>query len=310
MLSSFRKRRRRAFSLIELVVASSLVVSFFGAAALVYRSTSVNQKRLAKFGEANILEANALNFYGLATGMKDVYWAPNYGTSARADAMRDLFYDDIQHASAVYCLARSGLNAIRPTTIDIASTFRGTDIDTPDEFIDVLDVPFPTADGTFSAYRGVPTNAADRNATIFILQPSSSETQLWVWSIWEIDFVDVAAPEVGTYASVRRYVNSTLTRVYDIFYPTGDNTATFGPPFVHFELKNRSVLTEGAAIDRFKIAESQPFYFVWWPDPASPVLEAGPDAATYGASDPRSAYAMHEGQTSYFFVVPMFPSLQ
>ena len=293
----------------ELVVASGLVVSFFGAAALVYRSTSVNQKRLAKFGEVDIGAANALNFYGLSDSEKDVYWAPNYGTSIRADSMRDLFYDDIQHASAVYCLPRSGANSIRPTTIDLTGTHRGTDIDTPSEFIDVLDDAYSAADTTFSTYRGVPAST-DRNATIFLLQPSSSESQLWVWSIWELDFVTTTAPEAGTYVSVRRYVNSTLTRVYDVFYPAGANTATFGPAFVHFELKNRLVLNEGAAIDRFKVADSQPFYFMWWPDPSSPLLEAGANASTYGSSDPRSAYAMHEGQTSYVFVVPMFPSLQ
>ncbi|MEZ5328365.1 MAG: hypothetical protein R3F19_25260 [Verrucomicrobiales bacterium] len=310
-MSSFKKKLKNnyGFSLIELVVTSSLVVSFFGAAALAYRAVSVNQKRLAKFGGVDIGSGNALNFYGLSDSEKDVYWAPNYGTSTRADSMRDLFYDDIQHASAVYCLPRAGANSIRPTTIDLTGSYRGTDIDTPSEFIEVLDDAYSAADTTFSAYRGVP-DSADRNATIFLLQPSSSESQLWVWSIWEIDFVTVTSPEAGTYASVRRYVNSTLTRVYDVFYPAGANTATFGVPFVHFELKNRSVLNEGASIDRFKVAESQPFYFVWWPDPSTPILEAGANASTYGSSDPRSAYAMHEGQTSYFFVVPMFPSLQ
>ncbi|MCB1096752.1 MAG: hypothetical protein KDN22_14330 [Verrucomicrobiae bacterium] len=310
-MSSFKKKLKNnyGFSLIELVVTSSLVVSFFGAAALAYRAVSVNQKRLAKFGGVDIGSGNALNFYGLSDSEKDVYWAPNYGTSTRADSMRDLFYDDIQHASAVYCLPRAGANSIRPTTIDLTGSYRGTDIDTPSEFIEVLDDAYSAADTTFSAYRGVP-DSADRNATIFLLQPSSSESQLWVWSIWEIDFVTVTSPEPGTYASVRRYVNSTLTRVYDVFYPAGANTATFGVPFVHFELKNRSVLNEGASIDRFKVAESQPFYFVWWPDPSTPILEAGANASTYGSSDPRSAYAMHEGQTSYFFVVPMFPSLQ
>lgn len=304
-----RIRNCKGFSLIELVVASSLVVSFFGAAALVYRSISVNQKRLAKYGEVDIGAGNALNFYGLATSNKDVYWAPNYGTGIRADSMRDLFYEDIQHASAVYCLPRSGVNSIRPTKITLTGTHRGTDIDTPNEFIEVLDDDFSSADTTFSTYRGVPSST-DRNATIFLLQPSSSESELWIWSIWEIDFVTVTSPESGTYASVRRYVNSTLTRVYDTFYAAGSNTAAFGPPFVNFELKNRDVVNEGVAIDKFKIAESQPFYFVWWPDPSVPLLEAGANAATYSASDPRSAYSMHEGQTSYFFVVPMFPSLQ
>ena len=293
--------------MVELTVTSGLVVSFFGAAALAYRSISVNQKRLAKFGAVNIGLNNATNFYGLTTATKDVYWAPNYGTSARADSMRDLFYEDLQHASAVYCLPRSVVNSIRPTTIALSGNIRGTDIDTPDEFLDVLDVAYSSADTTFSTYRGSPTQT---NATIFLLQPSSSETELWVWSIWEIDFVAVTSPESGTYASIRRYVNSTLTRVYDVFYPTGNNTAGFGVPFVHFELKNRNALVEGSSIDRFKVAETQPFYFVWWPDPSVPILEAGTNAATYGSSDPRAAYAAHEGQTSYFFVVPMFPSLQ
>ena len=285
-------------------------MSFFGAAALVYRTVSVNQKRLAKFGSVNIGVNNALNFYDLTNSNKDAYWAPNYGMSTRADSMRDLFLDDIQHGSAVYCLPRDVVNSIRPTTIDLGATsYRGTDIDSPNKFLEVLDTAHDNADVIFSSYRGVPASG-DRNASIFILQPSSSEDELWVWSIWEIDFVSVTSPETGTYVSIRRYVNSTLTRVYDIFYPAGNNTAEFGPPMALFELKNRTALNEGSSIDRFKIAPEHPFYFVWWPDPSVPILESGAQAASYVTTDPRAAYAIHEGQTSYFFVVPMFPCLQ
>jgi hypothetical protein len=304
-----RKESRSGFSLIELTVASGLVVSFFAAVAVCYHAVAVNQKRLATFGAVNIGPDEALNFYGLASSTKDVYWAPNYGTASKADQMRDLFYADLQHASAVYCLPREDVNGTRPTTIALPAGTDARDLDTPNEFRDILGAAYAAADGLFKNYRGTAL-AADDCATIFILQPSESLTELWVWSIWEIDFVDVTSPDTGKFASVRRYVNGSLTRFYDVFFPTQANAQSFGPVMACFELKTRSALNEGTAIDMFKAAPEQPFYFVWWPDPASPTLTPGALAATYVASDPRSEYAAHEGQTSYFFVVPMFPAMQ
>ena len=300
---------RKGFSLIELTVASGLVVSFFAAAAVCYRAVEVNQKRLATFGAVNIGTNEALNFYSLASSSKDVYWAPNYGTASRADQMRDLFYEDLQHSSAVYCLPRSLVNSTRPSAITVAAGTSAIDLDTPDKFRAILATAYPASGAVFQSYRGVPAST-DQSATIFVLQPSESITELWVWSIWELDFTPVTSPQVGTFASVRRYVNGSLTRFYDVFYPKQGNTQSFGPVMAFFELKTRAALNEGSSIDRFKKAPNQPFYFVWWPDPSVPILESGAEASSYVSSDPRSAYTMHEGQTSYFFVVPMFPAMQ
>ena len=308
-LTRTASRALHGFSLVELVVASSLTVAFFGAVALTYRSVSVHQKRLAKFGSVLIGTNEALNFYDIAGDSKDVYWAPNYGTGIRADRMKEQFLEDLQHSSAVYCLPRVLVNSTRPSVIPISTSEIGADLDTPESFRQLLAVEFPASASVFKAYRGVPT-ATEKNASIFVLHPSGAEDELWVWAVYEIDFVDVTNPEAGTFASVRRYVNGTLTHFYDILYPLGDNTPQFGPPMALFERRARLIYSEGSTIDRFKKAADSPFYFLWWPDPAMPILEAGPQAATYLVSDPRAAYALHEGQTGYFFVVPMFPSMQ
>jgi hypothetical protein len=47
---------------------------------------------------------------------------------------------------------------------------------------------------------------------------------------------------------------------------------------------------------------------MWWPDPAMQRL-AGTAATAYASTSPQAAYAKHEGQTSYTFVIPQFPAL-
>ena len=80
---------------------------------------------------------------------------------------------------------------------------------------------------------------------MFLLGPSSDIDEIRVNAIYEMDFV-TPSNRLGTYASVRRYVNDTLTHYYDIFYAPGDGDA-FHPPYVTFEHQSRQLAGEGVA---------------------------------------------------------------
>jgi hypothetical protein len=156
------------------------------------------------------------------------------------------------------------------------------------------------------------------NASIFILKPSavpqsaSSGTEvlptLSVLAVYDIDLTPTTSP-AGTYVSVKRYQsNAEPTHYYDVFYAASSGTVPFKPLVVCFERSVRRALVEGNSIDRLKQAAERPFYFIWWPDPAAPELEAYAEPE-YSDNDPRASYAAMGGRTAFFFAVPMFPSL-
>ncbi len=317
----FRKtlRRVRGFSLVELAAVSGMSVAVIGSSVLAYRAVAAQQTKSSNYGTVTIGTDNLRNFYGLQNRSKwDVWFAPNYGRAVRADEMRDLLYKDIEAASAVYALPRSGRSSVRPTAIALAGSTSGLEIDTPNAFRYYLNLTDGTASTTFDAYKGLPPDTA-KNASLFVIQPSpnASANQLTVRCIWEVDLVPVGSTPAGTYATVRRYVGTTLTHYYDVFYK--DDGTNFGPVFVHFERAARastgpSATTTGEA---FKKAGAHSFYLMWWPDPS--VSKVRPNASLapkdltgtdIGSTDFRYAYAHHYGQTAYFFAIPMFPSVR
>src|SRR6185295_4238511 len=114
-------------------------------------------------------------------------------------------------------------------------------LDTPAAFLTYLlaNPDTATAAQVFTNYRGAPPDSATTtntvvdpdtgssttvtttnyitNASIFLLQSSGSNTQLWIRAVYEIDFVNLPADGAATspdvpcvFASVRRYVDSTL----------------------------------------------------------------------------------------------------
>jgi hypothetical protein len=313
------RHRLHAFSLVEMSLVSALSVMVIGAGAMIFKLIGSQQRRTTDYGAIELGSANLLNLYGLNTTKINTWFAPNYGRSIRADQLRDFFHDDVETASAVYCLPRAGRNAVRPTTIPLAATVRGIELDTPAAFLTVLAAAESNAASTFTTYRGAPPASA-RNGSIFIIQPSTNDNpnELTVRCIWEVDILPVSTSSAsGTYATVRRYVGFQLTHYYDVFYK--DDASGFGPVFVNFERAARASSGPSAvsSIEAFKQAAAHSFYFVWWPDPVLPKLrpngaETPTDAAgaTIGATDFRSAYSAHFGQTSYFFVVPMFPCVR
>ena len=327
-LARHRIRTRYGFSVVEILIASAVAASIFTAGAMMFNVVGVHKKRLATFGPVQIGELASESYYDLENTIKiDSYFAPNYGRASHAELVRDRFLDDLDNATAVYCLGRAGLNKTgdvppkfpRPTYVPISPFLDGRQIDTPTEFLDHLNAMDPDINGEniYTAYRGA---CGTPNGSIFVLQPSAFVDQLAVRAIYEIDLLYLSSEPSGTYASVKRYSQGDLTDYYDVFYPTSGVTAStvyptatgataFVPLFVHFERAALLDKVEGAAIDRFKVAAESPFYFVWWPDPAAPSLESESFGGSFLATDPRSAYAHMAGRSSFFFVVPAYPNL-
>lgn len=304
-------RRQRAFSLVEMVIASGLAAMVFTVGALSFRVITSQQRSSVTYGSIGIGKDAAVNYYGKPETVTkiDAYFAPNYGRATNADLMREQFNDDISQASAIYCLPRSGLSTVRPSSISLPLSTDGRSIDTPEKFRVLLEAAYPLLASVHTPYTCY-DGSESPNLSIYILQPSFSTAAetLIITAIYEIDLQAVSDP-AGTYASVRRYSFSILTDVYDVFYPDEEDATAFNPLVINFERDIRIVSGIDDGKDMFRIAKQEPFYFIWWPDPAVPSLDGDSAVTSYPATDPRSIYATMGGRTSYMFTVPMFPAL-
>lgn len=309
----FGRRRCRsgdgtlAFSFVELLVAISIAAIVMTVSVLAYQTISQSANRLGSYGAVQLASGTMENFYGISENYVRTYFAPSYTRAVEAETLRGDFYEDLEHASAVFCLSRNGRSTIRPVTIPLGTGVDRRALDTPEAFRQFLATALPDSAAVFDAYRGDAPNA---NISIFILMPSDNSTELSVRALYEMDFVTSTNP-VGTYASVRRYQGPTCTSFYDVFYPAPELTALsrpFLPVLVSFEREARLNVTEGSDVDRFKVAANRPFYFVWWPDPTSPSLEALAKSFTVTGTA-RDAYAGMGERTAFFLAFPMFPSL-
>jgi hypothetical protein len=294
---------KAAFTLIEMLVAGGLAAACFSAVALLYQSITVNQKRMASIIELNIGSGKVTNYFDLSGSTIRVNQSPNYGRVAFAEELREIFWDDVESAAAVFCLSRDDINTVRPTSIPFPAA-NPPRIDTPNGFRTLLAANFAGAAGLFQTYRGKPTG---KNASIFIIGHSDDPNNMPVRCVYDIDF-DTPSGRTGTYASVRRYQYGTLTNFYDCYFEQGTGSA-FAPVFVHFERQARRTTVEADAIQRLKQGPGQPFYMIWWPDPGMPNLERSAPVPTYSATDPRIDYAHMGGRTALSFVVPVYPSL-
>ncbi|MBL9156166.1 MAG: prepilin-type N-terminal cleavage/methylation domain-containing protein [Verrucomicrobiales bacterium] len=307
-----QRSKTRGWTFVEMLVAVSISAIFMGAASLVLASITANSKRLSTVLTLDIGGANKLAFYGQGGSTVRAYAAPNFGRAAFALEFRELFREDIETASFIHCLPRTLVNNVRPEFLryeagDAGSTVARPRLDTPENFRQFLVSTIPSSATIYdTAIRNVP--AANRpNSTIFMIAPSEDPGYLRVKAVYEIDFVTVAAP-AGTYATVRRYKNGSLTHYYDVFYETGAGSLPV-PSFVAFERTARAAVAEGTPIDRFKVADWIPFYLVWLPDPAVNPHKVANAAATAAASSPLSAYEHLGRRSSLNIVVPMFPNL-
>ena len=322
--------RTSGFSLLELLIVASICAVLFSSGALAYRAITMNQRRSTTFQEVTLTSQTATNFFPGSTDTTiDTYTAPSYGRAVLAGQMRNLFHEDVQSSSAVFCLPRAGnINSIRQRVITIGSLIPAA-YDTPEKFLQLLSELTATssAANVFRTYRGAPPDtitvstitSSITNGTVFILQPSGSTTEIWLRAVYEIDYIGYTdtnnrnATYTGgvpcVHASVRRYVDGTLTNFYDVVFQES-SLADVGIPFVHYERSSRTNVVE-SAVTRWKAAGNQPFYQIWWPDPGVPrlkstaVLTGG--SPTYASSTMASHYAKHEGQTSFSFIIPQFP---
>ncbi len=320
----FSRRRTRGFTLVEIVLVSGLSALLIGAAVMGYRAVLSRQRAMSDYGSVNLGSTVMGSMYGDSSSTQiNCFMAPSAGRAMRADRLREVFWDDVESSSTIFLLPRAvqASSTTRPTTLSLPASTHGLTLDTPQAFRSYL-LTVDAGYGIFKSFTGVPS-VDDRNVSIFCLEPgdNTQPDTLNVRCIWEIDFVNVTGTDVanGTYGSVRRYYGNSLTAFtsgvglsadglyYDIFYRDelyGTGVEGFGPTFAYFEREVRNTGT-GAAADEFRKAKDSPFYFIWWPDPATPKLKTG-IGRTY--SDVRSNYKSHYGQTSLFFVVPQYPS--
>ncbi len=308
--SGVEKATPRGFSLVEMLVASSMAVLILGTGSLLFQTISMNQRRMSEFGPVDVGANEVLNYYDgeISGATVDTYVAPHYGRSARAEVLREKFWDDVRHSNAVFCLARSGLNAFHPDFITVPAGWDMRTVDTAEEFRTFLELAEPTTVGTFDDSRGAP---ATSKASIFVLQPSEFVDYLTVRAVYEIDvqtIVDGATVE-GHYALVRRYAFGERTHYYDAYYDSRNGGAgSFQPIFALHEKRERLAISE-ASYDKMKNARDMPFYFIWWPDPGVVNLRGEDVANSTDPDSPLSLYGSMAGKTSFMFTVPMFPAL-
>jgi prepilin-type N-terminal cleavage/methylation domain-containing protein len=319
MKSSFFSAKRLSpshrdlgFSLVEVMVASVIAASVLTGAALAFNAIGTNQRKVSTIVSIDIGKSVAKSHYDISGSTVTTYKAPSYGRAARADRIRGRFWDDVSHASAVFCLARDGLNTFRPVYIPLEDGVDARSLDSPESFRLHLSKMMSQSSSVYKSWRG---SSSFNNGSIFILQPSGFDDFLAVRAIYDIDIQSTAKP-LGTYASVKRYSWNVLTDYYDVFYPADEKSVPFQPLFVFHEKRTRLIHNEGA-IDHFKTASDMPFYFIWWPDPASQSLgrlnainaSSLDQSSEFERPNPLPAYADMGGRTNYFFTVPLYPSM-
>jgi len=300
---------RRAFTFIELLVALSIGAMIIVVAAMAYGTIGnygISRRQVA----VQIGLANMVNFYPGSSGATvAVSEAPSMGATAMANSMRERLHGDISYATAVCCLARNRGNFLRPTNIVFASNFDARTLVSPDQFRVLIDTNSAVYTNFNSSTNLINGATATSGLSIYILSSTNSSTNINVRAIYESDWVTVTNAPAGTYASVRRYDGENLTDYYHVFYPGKTNNA-FQRPVAAFFTKSNT--TNGDA--DYRKAENRPFYFVWWPDPSwvtyptnTALISKYPAEATNSGA--RGDYMKQAGTTSYFFVIPAFPSL-
>ncbi|NNE94273.1 MAG: hypothetical protein HKN23_21710 [Verrucomicrobiales bacterium] len=300
------------WTFVEMLVAVSMSAIFMGAAALVLASVTHNTKRHTTLVDVNIGSVTNKNFYNSSSEDVRTYSAPNYGRLVQAQEMREKFQEDLTLATACFALPRSNLNSIRPEFLDFPTGVTGANpdhpqIDSPEAFRQFLALVEPTSAGIFDeAIRNIPSTAKP-NVTVFMLGAITANDFIRVNSVYEIDFIE-SGGKPGTYASVRRYKNGTLTLYYDVYYPDGKGDDFF-PAMVAFESQGRLLKAETTALDRFKAAPGAPFYLLFFPDPSINSKKQPAWTPSDPASSPREAYEHMAGKTSFLVTAPMFPSL-
>ena len=289
---------RSGFTFVEILVALCIGAMVVAAVAMAYGSIVLHGPIRTRSENVSISAAVFQNFYGVSQDTVAVSQAPDYGSAAMAESMREKFHSDVSSAIAVFCLGRNGLSsaAMRLSTL----TNAGRTNVSPEDFRALIDASATV----FTSYTGA---MSATNSSTYVLGRSTNASAVNVRAIYETDLLTTSSP-AGVYASVRRYEGTTLTDYYHVFYP-GDTNA-FRPLAVFFV---REALDIGSAsADTYRHAANRPFYFLWWPDPTVATLADRMTESfsnTNGLYEPRAHYYQMSGKTSFFFVVPAFPAL-
>jgi len=291
------------FTFVEIIVALGIGAMVVAVATMAYSSIGrygVSRRQTT----VNIGLTNAAAFYGAASGSVGVSEAPSFAAAAMANSLRERFLGDLSSATAVVCLARNKANTNRPTNFTLPANFDARTLVTPENFRTNL------IDTNGTTYTSFSTNSLGNGATvatnlsIYMLYSATNATSITVDAIYESDWVAVTNAPAGVYASVRRYVGTTLTDYYHVFYPEATHNATVRPSAAFF---TRSDTATGDA--RYRLAEHRPFYFVWWPDPMNQTNGSQYPGETTVPVGARGDYMLQSGATSYFLVFPAFPPL-
>lgn len=312
MKTSKTRRETEAFTLVEILVAAAIGAAVITAAVIGFGV--ISQLPLKQAAENVSLPAGLMeDLYGTNASFITIGSNPNYFQAAQARQLKERLLVDVSAASAVFCLGRnvSGSPAARLHELPVSDGVDFRTNATPSAFRNFL----VSEDGNLaSIFPSNQTNAllATTNASIFVVAGLESTRQttntLRFVSVYEIDFIPTAAPSGGTLASVRRYGGTNLavpTDYYHVYYAGEANGADGFRPLAAF-FRRASAASGGS--DPFAQAANQPFTFVWWPDPLVSKLGAAavPAVSTDSA---RANYANMAGRTSFFFVLPTFPSL-
>ncbi len=276
--------------------AMVVVVSVLAYGAITAASPSRRQANVT------LSVTNAINFYGSTNTRIAVSEAPSFSAASMAESMRERLIRDVASASAVCCLARNSPNisGLRQTNIAFPTNFNARTVVTPENFRTNL---IDRTQEVYVSYSGATTST---NMSIYILGYSGQSTNVIVKAIYETDLVTLTNSNPGVYATVRRYVGTTMTDYYHVFYP--GQTNSFSPQAVFFE--NDALGASGTnSVDRYRKASDRPFYFVWWPDPAKQNLASSYPPESLTSSNSRFVYSGMGGATSFFFVIPAFPPL-
>jgi hypothetical protein len=325
--------RPGGFSTLELLMVLALGAVVLSGVMVTYGTMMAGRTNINETVDVVLPAGLMANFYGAsAPASRTIPVAPNYGAIARAEKLRDEFHRDVIGATSVFCLYRKASQVSNPLRFNWFPYNAATDgqIDSPRAFYDLLVRKYPAASGVFE----VPANPGASNAvpaphaTIFLTGFSSNPALLGIVATYEIDVIRMVSTRPwGFYASVRKYgfdpnnlssQNSVFASGWEIFYepsmrvvtaPSQFDNEGFSPLFVMFDRAVRRSVVEDSVLgqDRFKIAAEQPFYFIWWPDPAMQDLESLPLSGQ--PREARRAYNHMGGRTSFMFTTPMFPAL-
>jgi hypothetical protein len=311
MMRQPTNRTSAALTLVELLVAAAIGAAVISAAVIGFGIVAQSPLRQALVNvtlPTGVIE----NFYGTNLPSLTLGANPNYFQAAQARRMKDRLMADVSASSAVFCLGRnvSGAPRLRPDELAVppATDFRMHS--TPSAFRDFLVLVDSDFGDVFpAAQHGALLDVT--NATVYCLGTLASVSdftnRMTVLATYEVDFVPSVEP-AGTVASVRRYSgtnNAVPTDYYHVFYPGELNGGDGFRPVAAF-FGRQAASAEGN--DPFARAVNQPFTFLWWPDPLMSRL-GGPAIPAVASDSARANYTNMAGRTSFFFVLPAFPSL-